>query len=184
VSIPSGLDITATVWVDPEEPPADLDTLREDATYGDGNYAGPAFTAFQFVVLGDGTRVAYDPFAAAWFLGQMVPSIGPDGEVIADLATLKALIGAKSDADDPQLEDALAASSRWVFDRVMLASTTHPDVQLAILLLASRLYKRRQSPEGVAGFGIEGVTVRVAANDPDINRLIERHLDMCIAGIG
>jgi hypothetical protein len=144
VSVPAELDITATVWVDPEEPPADLDTLREDATYGDGNYAGPPFAAFEYVVLGDGTRVAYDPFAAAWFLGQMVPSIGPDGEVIADLATLKLMIGAKSDLDDEQLDDALAGASRWVYDRVMLTHTTHPDVQLAILLLASRLYKRRQ----------------------------------------
>ncbi len=184
MTVPAELDITEDVWVLPATPPADLDTLREDATYGDGNYAGPSFAAFEFVVLGDSTRVAYDPFAAAWFVGQMVPQATPDGEVIADRATLKTMIGAKSDADDEQLDDALAAASGWVYDRIMISSYTDADVQLAILLLASRLYKRRQSPEGVAGFGIEGVVVRVLASDPDINRLLERHLDMCKAGIG
>jgi hypothetical protein len=164
--------------------PADLDTLSADATYGDGAYTGQLFAPFEYVTLGDGTRVAYDPFAEAWFLGQMVPNIGPDGEVIADLATFKLLIGAKSDADDEQLDDALASAAHWVYDRVMISRMTNPDVQLAILLLASRLYKRRQSPEGVAGFGVEGVVVRVLASDPDINRLLERHVDMCKAGIG
>jgi hypothetical protein len=184
VTVPAELDITETVWVDPETPPADLDALRDDATYGDGVYGGPAFAPFEYVVLGDGTRVAYDPWAAAWFLGQMVPTVVPDGEIIADRETLKVMIGAKSDADDEQLDDALAAASHWVYDRVMITSMTHHDVQLAILLFASRLYKRRQSPEGVAGFGVEGVVVRVLASDPDINRLLERHVDMSIAGIG
>lgn len=183
MTVPTGLDVTDTVF-DPGPAPADLDTLRADATYGDGVYAGPAFEPFEYVVLGDATRVAYDPYAAAWFLGQMVPTVVPDGEIIADRDTLKALIRAKSDADDEQLDDALAASSHWVYDRVMVTSMTHHDVQLAILLLAGRLYKRPQSPEGVAGFGIEGVVVRVAANDPDINRLLERHLDMSTLGIG
>ncbi len=177
-------DSTTSRWEARVTAPVDLDTLSADATYGDGNYVGPAFAPFEYVVLGNQTRVAYDPYAAAWFLGQMVPTVVPDGEIIADKATLKAMIGAKSDADDEQLDDALAASSHWVYDRVMVTHMTHHDVQLAILLLASRLYKRRQSPEGVAGFGIEGVVVRVAANDPDINRLLERHLNMAIAGVG
>ena len=55
-------------------------------------------------------------------------------------------------------------------------------MQEAIILLASRLYKRRQSPEGVAGWGDLGV-VRILASDPDINRLLEHHLDMCKAGV-
>jgi hypothetical protein len=177
-------DADADAWVVGVVAPADLDTLSADVAYGDGVYTGQLFAPFEYVTLGDGTRVAYDPFAEAWFLGQMVPSIGPDGEVIADLATFKLLIGAKSDADDEQLDDALASASHWVYDRVMIARMTNPDVQLAILLLASRLYKRRQSPEGVAGFGVEGVVVRVLASDPDINRLLERHVDMCRAGIG
>ena len=56
------------------------------------------------------------------------------------------------------------------------------EVQEAIVLLASRLYKRRSSPEGVAGWGDLGV-IRIVANDPDIAHLLEHHLDMCNAGI-
>ena len=31
------------------------------------------------------------------------------------------------------------------------------------------------SPEGTAGFGGEGLVVRILTNDPDITRLLERH---------
>lgn len=183
MALPAGLDVTDDVFgVDPV--PADLDTLRDDATYGTGNYTGDDFAAFEYVTLGDGTRVFYEPDHEEWYAGQTPPILGPDGEVIADLATLKLLIGAKSDADDAQLEDALAGASRWAYDRTMRRDWTHPDVQFAILLLASRLYKRRQSPEGVSGFNLEGVVVRILASDPDINRLLERHLSMLTAGIG
>lgn len=41
----------------------------------------------------------------------------------------------------------------------------------ACLLLTSRLFRRRLSPEGVAGFGDFGA-VRVTRLDPDIERLI------------
>ena len=55
-------------------------------------------------------------------------------------------------------------------------------MQEAIILLASRLYKRRQSPEGVAGWGDLGV-IRIIARDPDIEPLLEHNLDMCKAGM-
>ena len=57
-----------------------------------------------------------------------------------------------------------------------------PEVQEAILLLAARLYKRRQSPEGVAGWGDLGV-IRIVARDPDIELLLEHHLDYLKAGV-
>ena len=60
----------------------------------------------------------------------------------------------------------------------------HSDVQEAILLLASRLYKRRQLPEGVAGFGGEGVVVRILGMDPDVRQLLDRHLDLLNVGVG
>jgi hypothetical protein len=50
------------------------------------------------------------------------------------------------------------------------------------VLLASRLYKRRNSPEGVAGWGDLGV-IRIVASDPDIARLLEHKLDMSRAGV-
>lgn len=45
------------------------------------------------------------------------------------------------------------------------------DVVMATLLMASRLFKRKDSPEGVSGFGEFGA-VRVPTNDPDIERLL------------
>jgi len=106
------------------------------------------------------------------------------GDVVADLPTLKRMIGAISNADDDNLAMALSAATEWVYERTMSTDWAHSDVQLAILLLASRLYGRRRSPEGVAGFGGEGLVIRVLASDPDIARLMERHLDMANAGIG
>lgn len=46
-----------------------------------------------------------------------------------------------------------------------------PDLFEATLILTSRLFRRRLSPEGVAGFGDFGA-VRVIAKDPDIEMLI------------
>ena len=56
------------------------------------------------------------------------------------------------------------------------------ETQEAIVLLASRLYKRRNSPEGVAGWGDVGV-IRITASDPDIARLLEHKLDMATVGL-
>jgi hypothetical protein len=56
------------------------------------------------------------------------------------------------------------------------------ETQEAILLLASRLYKRKNSPEGVAGWGDLGV-IRIISTDPDITRLLEHKIDMTDAGV-
>lgn len=179
---PDPNDITAAAF--PGGAPPDLVTLRADPTVGDGVYAGPAFDAWQYALLLDGTQVFFDPFFAVWVIGAAPPSMPLDGEVIADLPTLKRMLGALSSIDDANLSMALSAATEWIYERTMRCDWTHPDVQLAILLLASRLYGRRKSPEGVAGFGGEGVVVRVLASDPDIVRLMERHLEMRTAGIG
>jgi len=44
-------------------------------------------------------------------------------------------------------------------------------VELAIVMQAFRLWKRRSTPEGVAGFGDMGV-VRVSRLDPDVEELL------------
>lgn len=46
------------------------------------------------------------------------------------------------------------------------------EVRKATLMLAARLYSRRSSPTGVAGFGDYGV-VRVTASDADVARLLD-----------
>lgn len=49
-----------------------------------------------------------------------------------------------------------------------------PDpVKQATMMIASRLLKRvREAPFGVAGFGMDGVAVRVARQDPDVVELL------------
>jgi hypothetical protein len=73
VNSANNLEITAEVFGgDPV--PADLATLASDGTYGDGVYAGPAFDSIgvigskesEYVVLGDGSRAAYDAVGAEW----------------------------------------------------------------------------------------------------------------------
>lgn len=103
--------------------------------------------------------------------------------VVADLATLKMYLGMTQTRDDPVLQIDLDASIAYVQPRVVADEWLDDDCQTATLMLAARLYARRRSPEGVAGFGTDGLTVRVLATDPDIYRLLEHHLDMSQAGL-
>lgn len=164
--------------------PATLALLREDPTYGDGNYTGPAFTAWLYVIVGDGTQAFYNATDDAWVEGAAPPLSPYSGAVIADLATLRALLSAMGTQDDGNLDRALSAAKDWVYDRVSHCEWDQPDVQYAILLLAARLYQRRKTPEGTGGFAQEGVVTRFVAEDPDIARLLTRRLDMRRAGIG
>ena len=53
-------------------------------------------------------------------------------------------------------------------------ATVPAEVREATSLLAHRLLKRkRESPTGVAGFGMDGATVRVMASDPDVLALLQ-----------
>jgi hypothetical protein len=116
--------------------------------------------------------------------GAPVPPFPPDGSVTADLETLKRYLGARGDQDDVLLQECLFTATEYWYERVYESHRPHPDVQHGILLRASRLYKRRQSPEGIAGFGGEGVVVRLVRGDPDEEDLMERHMDYKRVGIG
>jgi hypothetical protein len=96
--------------------------------------------------------------------------------VRADLDALRALVGAKTTEGDKVLSQCLEAAGAWVYDRVRPSAVKQPEVVQAVLMLASRLYKRRLSPEGVAGWD-DLAAVRVVARDPDIDRLIEQYVD-------
>lgn len=105
------------------------------------------------------------------------------------LDLLKARLGikAETDARDGQLAHCLDVATAWVEDRTYVEPDAgygrrHPEVAEAILLMASRLYARRNSPEGVAGWGDLGV-IRVIAADPDIEALLVRHIDYGKVGI-
>jgi hypothetical protein len=103
------------------------------------------------------------------------------------VADLKARLGVKTSETDALLDWALTVATAWVDDRVyanpdQVPGERHAEVVEAILILASRLYARRNSPEGVAGWGDLGV-VRIVASDPDIESLLERHVDCTRVGI-
>jgi hypothetical protein len=103
--------------------------------------------------------------------------------VDASLDSLRAMVGAQSTKDDALLADALQTAGEHIRGKVYPESWNTSPVQHAVLLLANRLYKRRQSPEATAGFGAEGLVVRIAANDPDVRSLLEDHLDLTKAGV-
>jgi hypothetical protein len=101
----------------------------------------------------------------------------------ADLATLKEYLGIQQTRDDAVLQADLDAAAAYVEPRVLAADWLTDDVQLAVIMAAARLYARRRSPEGVAGFAADGLVVRIIVQDPDIYRLLEWHLDMDKAGV-
>lgn len=98
------------------------------------------------------------------------------------LDDLKAHLGVTTTKDDEILQSDLDAAESWVADRVMAQSIGLPEVDLATILAASRWYKRRQSPEGVVGWSAD-LAFRVTSQDPDIDRLLEQHLDYAKVGI-
>lgn len=98
------------------------------------------------------------------------------------LSDFKLYVGATTDTDDELLQNMLDAATEWVAQRVYPEKmTTSLTVAQAILLQSSRWYKRRGSPEGVAGFASEGFVVRVGRFDPDVITLLERNRDMSSA---
>lgn len=60
-------------------------------------------------------------------------------------------------------------------ERCWLPSPWPTKVKTAVLMQAARYYKRKGSPEGVAGFNDFGV-VRVSTLDPDVEKLVGRYL--------
>lgn len=104
--------------------------------------------------------------------------------MIADLDAVKTVIGARTMADDGILALDLETATAWVYDRTYPCLHTDAEVQMGIVLLTARLYKRRQSPDGLAGWTADGIVAHIAATDPDIRSLLTRKLDMTQAGIG
>jgi len=93
----------------------------------------------------------------------------------ASLDSLRKMIGAQATKDDGTLSICLEAAGNWVYDRVYPTMINDPEVVQAVLLLASRLYKRRLSPEGVAGWDDMGA-IRIIARDPDLVSLLEQKI--------
>ena len=102
-----------------------------------------------------------------------------------DVAEAIAYIGAVADDQEDILENtlnAVIASIGWRCDEELslIQDTADPyyydevvpdNLREAVLLQTARQFRRRLSPEGVAGFGDFGA-VRVSRVDPDVEQLI------------
>jgi len=117
------------------------------------------------------------------------PDPEPPDTPAPTLAELKRRLGImpSNTNTDELLQWSLDVATAWVEDRVYpdpdsVAGHRHHEVVEAILLLAGRLYARRNSPEGVAGWNDLGL-VRIVADDPDLRSLLEHHIDYTWVGI-
>lgn len=96
-----------------------------------------------------------------------------------DIGETRQYIGEVTDDQMPILENCLAAAVAYIDFRCDgnieedddYLDIVSANLREATLELTSRLFRRRLSPEGVAGFGEFGA-VRVTGVDPDIERLI------------
>ncbi len=96
-----------------------------------------------------------------------------------DIGETRLYIGEVNDEQMPVLNACLDAAVAYIGYRTEGELEEDDDYQdivpanirEATLELTSRLFRRRLSPEGVAGFGDFGA-VRVSGIDPDIERLI------------
>ncbi len=96
-----------------------------------------------------------------------------------DIGETRQYIGEVNDDQMPVLQvclDASVAYIGWRCDDNIIEDDDYVDivpenVRLATLMLVSREFRRRLSPEGVAGFGDFGA-VRISRIDPDIELMI------------
>lgn len=101
----------------------------------------------------------------------------PAGSVV-DLELVKHRLGLVGDtSEDAELERVCAAVDALVRDlptaaRSAGASEWHVRTALGAEMLAARLHRRRNSPDGVAAF-TEAGAVYVRRNDPDVAQLLE-----------
>lgn len=75
-------------------------------------------------------------------------------------------------ADDlAQMDLVLAAVEAHVAQGHTRPITAAPDYELAVVMQSARVYKRRNSPEGVVSFGEDGA-IRVSSIDRDVAALL------------
>lgn len=78
-------------------------------------------------------------------------------------------------AKTAELTLCLEAAIDDLTERCNLPAAWNRKVKLACLMQAARYWKRKDSPEGVAGFGDLG-PIRVMSFDPDVERMVGRYL--------
>lgn len=106
---------------------------------------------------------------------------------VTDLIAWMDITSGATEDDGSPIDEVLQSAREYIESRCVnrlpvdyadVDATDYPRVvRLAILLGASKLYKRKTSPEGVAGFGDLGV-VRILGSDPDVEALIGNFLNL------
>lgn len=105
---------------------------------------------------------------------QGLPADGP--ATVGGVAAFLRISGAESDPDTTRLEAVVAAVNvkvrEWpCSERSVGAEDFTADVVEGATMLAARVFRRRESPAGVAAFGELG-PVYVMRNDPDVAMLL------------
>lgn len=96
-----------------------------------------------------------------------------------DLAEVTASIGVVNDSDTVAIEQCRQAAVEYLTYRCEILLDEDNDdepivpesVRTACILLTTRLFRRRQSPEGVAAWGDLGA-IRISRIDPDIEAML------------
>ena len=96
-----------------------------------------------------------------------------------DITEATAAIGTTNASDAGEIQRCLDAAIAYLTYRCEIVNDTEEppapivtdDVRRACVMLTARLFSRRNSPEGAAGFGDFGV-VRVTRIDPDIEAML------------
>ena len=106
----------------------------------------------------------------------------PQPEVEPTATTrVKAYLSLGDGADDPEIDDVCAAVNVYVrrTEKARLYGLTDPapaawpaDLTQGATMLAARLHRRRNSPNGVEAFAVGG-PVYVRRNDPDIAMMLD-----------
>lgn len=163
----------------------DASRAIDDATgrRPDGFVLAGAATARTYEVAG---RLVPDQRRGRWKL--LVDEIGSLTDLVVetgDGATWTAVTAGTGyrTAPDNALADskpitALTALAGWGTDMVRVTArwgwpTAPKPISRATMILATRLYRRPGSPEGIAGSSTEGAAVRLARQDPDVAKLIQ-----------
>ena len=91
-------------------------------------------------------------------------------------------ITATDPATNDGLDEAVAAANAMIVRRCIPLPEPWPDeVHTAALIEAARTYKRRGSPEGVAGLGGDFGLVRVSSFDPTVEANLSAWLRVTFA---
>lgn len=102
----------------------------------------------------------------------MTTPVDPGAEDLTSVARTLRMLERAADEEDPVVADSVAAVNSLVptwLDRP--ADGWKPHHHLGATMLAARLYRRKDSPGGVAQFGMEGASY-VSGNWPDIAMLL------------